>query len=326
MYLASAALGTALELKLFWLLDKEPMSAEKISLKLKIPFDRTYYWLELLIGLGFLDRKNDTYVPSSTAQSTILNTYRPDSWSFLALEARGQYLLGKNLPTNIFHPHSIWTTLPESPPDWFEMIKSDRDYCTRFTRMLYDLHQDLALKLVEILDLTNMTRLMDLGGGSGVISLAFLRKYSELTAVVVDIPTVCEIGKEIAQENALSHRITYHPGNFITDEIPSGFDIILECDVGIYTKSLFQKIFSALKPEGEFIIVANIDANSARILKSNSIKPLPLLLNTFELSLETHKLSQRTIDEIVHLLTETGFSIIPQDDSLEHLTLIRAKK
>ena len=326
MHLASAALGAALELKLFWLLDKKPVNAEQISGQLKIPYDRVYYWLELLIGLGFLDRKKDKYIPSSTTQLTIINTYKPDSWAFLAQEVRDQYRLGNNLPTNISLDNSIWTAIPESPPNWFEKIKSDMDYCRKFTRMLYDLHQDLALKLVEILDLSNMTKLMDLGGGSGVISLALLRNYSELTAVVVDIPSVCEVGEEIAKENGMVHRITYHPTNIVTDELPPGFDIIIECDVGIYTKGLFQKVYTSLKPDGEFIIVANIDADSARILKSDRVKPLPLLLNTFQSSLRTNELSLRTTDEILKLLSETGFSLIPQDKSIENMTLIRAKK
>ena len=326
MHLASTALGAALELKLFWLLDKEPMDVEKISNEIKIPYDRAYYWLELLIKLGFLDRKGEKYIPSSTTQLTILNTYKPDTWVFLAQEVRNQYMLVKNLPTDISLDDSIWTALPESPPSWFEKIKSDRDYCRRFTRMLYDLHQELALKLVEILDLSKMNKLMDLGGGSGVISLAMLRKYSELTAVVVDIPSVCEVGEEIAKENALSHRITYQPTNIVTDELPSGFDVIIECDVGIYTKELFQKIHSALKLGGEFIIVADIDADSTQILKSGDKKPLPLLLNTFQSSLRTNKLSLRTKDEILKLLSETGFSLIPTAKSIEDMTLIRTKK
>jgi SAM-dependent methyltransferase len=326
MHLASAAVGAALELKIFWFLDEEPMNAKKISAKLKIPYDRTYSWLELLVGLGFLNREHDRYIPSSITQSTIINTFKPDSWAFLALEARDRYTLGTNLSSNIFLPHSIWNDLPESPPNWFKKINSDMDYCRRFTRMLYDLHQNLALNLAEIIDLSDKTKLMDLGGGSGVISLSLLRKNSELTAVVVDIPSVCQIGKEIVKENEMSHRLTYYPANFVTDDIPSGFDVIIECDVGIYTESLFQKIFTSLNPNGEFIIVANIDADSARILRPDLSKPLPLLLNTFQSSLETHKLSESTIDEILHLLSETGFSIIPQDESIERMTLIRAKK
>ena len=92
MYLGSAAVGTALENKIFWILNEQRMTANQISQKLQIPFDRTYSWLELLVGLGFLERIDDTYGPSSTTKSTILNTFSPDSWAFLAQEARDQYL------------------------------------------------------------------------------------------------------------------------------------------------------------------------------------------------------------------------------------------
>ncbi len=326
MNIASTALGTALERKVFWLLDEQPMTVNQISQELKIPFDRTYSWLELLVGLGFLDRINDTYVPSSTTQSTILNTYKADSWAFLAQEARDQYLIANDLALHISYPHSVWAAQQITPPDWFSQIKSDMDYSRRFTRMLYDLHQNLAERLANILDLTGRIKLLDLGGGSGVISLALLRKYPELTALVLDIPSVCITGTEIAKENLLSDRITYHPADFIKDELPTGFDMIIECDVGVYTKELFQKIYYSLNPDGEFVIVANIDADSAKILKPDSDKPLPLLLNFFQSSLQTQKLSPITVEDITLLLSETGFSIIPQEESLEKMTLIRAKK
>ena len=38
---------------------------------------------------------------------------------------------------------------------------------------------------------------------------------------------------------------------------------------------------------------------------------------------ETHS---PKLGEVLKLLSETGFSIIPQDDSTDHLTIIRAKK
>jgi 16S rRNA G1207 methylase RsmC len=57
----------------------------------------------------------------------------------------------------------------------------------RFTRMLGEIHRPLAAELAETLDMTGVRRLMDLGGGSGVVSLALLNRHPELTAVVVDI-------------------------------------------------------------------------------------------------------------------------------------------
>jgi hypothetical protein len=48
-----------------------------------------------------------------------------------------------------------------------------------------------------------------LGGGSGVVSLALLRQHPHLTSTAVGIENVCIAGREFAQENSLSDRITY---------------------------------------------------------------------------------------------------------------------
>ena len=52
-----------------------------------------------------------------------------------------------------------------------------------------------------------VNRLLDLGGGSGVVSLALLCKRAELTAVVVDAASVCQVGRAIASENQLERML-----------------------------------------------------------------------------------------------------------------------
>ncbi len=74
---------------------------------------------------------------------------------------------------------------------------------------------------------------MDLGGGSGVVSMALLRKYPALTSTVVDIENVCVAGRQIAEEEGLSDRISYHPADFAGGEFPAGYDLVPQCDVGV---------------------------------------------------------------------------------------------
>jgi SAM-dependent methyltransferase len=144
-----------------------------------------------------------------------------------------------------------------------------------FTWMLYELHLPLAERLADHLDLSGVVRMMDLGGGSGVLSLALLRRHPHLTAVVVDIPTVCEAARRLVHElvretgdriarhaagdsvgaQAIPERIAYHPADFLHAPLPGGFDLILECDVGEYGPPLLQKVRSALNPGGRLVIV-----------------------------------------------------------------------
>jgi predicted TPR repeat methyltransferase len=99
--------------------------------------------------------------------------------------------------------------------------------------MLFEVHQSLANDIAELIDMTDVGLLMDLGGGSGVVSMALLHKHPTLTATVVDIENVCVAGREIAREQGLSDRITYHAVKFEHGEFPTGFELVLQCDLGV---------------------------------------------------------------------------------------------
>jgi predicted O-methyltransferase YrrM len=106
-----------------------------------------------------------------------------------------------------------------------------------------------------MLDLRGVKSLLDLGGGSGVVSFALLRKQHELTSVVVDVENVCQTGREIASENNLEKRITYLAADLLQDDLPTGFDMVMLCDVGSFSEILFHRIYNVLNLKGHLVIV-----------------------------------------------------------------------
>ena len=71
----------------------------------------------------------------------------------------------------------------------------------------------------------------------------------------MDLANVCDAGREIAAESALAERIAYHPADFLRDELPTGFDLALECDVNVYSEALFRQVRKSLRRGGRFVIV-----------------------------------------------------------------------
>jgi SAM-dependent methyltransferase len=121
--------------------------------------------------------------------------------------------------------------------------------------MLYEIHLPFAEAIAAAVDLDGVRRVLDVGGGSGVVSLALLRRQPELEVVVVDLPEVCAAGREIAAEAGLADRIAYQPADFMKDDLPRGFDLALECDVNIYGEALLRRIHDCLVPDGRFVVV-----------------------------------------------------------------------
>ena len=162
MYLASAAVSTALELGLFWQLEDKPLKVGEISQKYNIPETRCYYWLVLLTELGLLVYKEERFFSSSIAHSAILRSYSPETWAYMAQETSEKYQTINKLKSTISYPNSVWEAQGIKPPDYIVQMTENSNRAEDFTRMLYELHKPLAEKLVAKIDMTNVTRVMDL--------------------------------------------------------------------------------------------------------------------------------------------------------------------
>jgi hypothetical protein len=214
-YIASATVGAAMELGLFWLLAEKPLSDAAVAQSLNIPFNRCHHWLQLLCNLGLLEHGVDGYAPSIVAREAILNAQSQHFWAFHAREHRDRFMCVRDLTLNIGTPTSAREAPNLAPPDYFQRILEDPSYAASFTRMLYEIHLALAEQLANLIDLRGVSRVMDLGGGSGVVSFALLRRRQELTSVVLDVEPVCRAGREIASENGLEQRIDYLPADLL---------------------------------------------------------------------------------------------------------------
>ena len=257
----SAAFNAALELGLFWLLAERPMDTAEIARALEIPTSRCGYWLQVLGKAGLVDQSPQGYAPSATARTAILDAYSHDTWAFLAGEERERFPAVQDLPRHIRDRRSTWAIQGLKPPDYFEFLVQSPERARCFTHMLYEIHRSLAEQVAVALDTSGVARMMDLGGGSGVMSLALLRRNPHLSALIVDIPNVCAVGREIAAENAMEDRITYLAADYVRDELPAGFDLVLECDSGPYEGSFFRKVRTILNPGGRLVIVYQLAAS-----------------------------------------------------------------
>lgn len=254
-YVTSAALGAAMEHNLFWLLADAPKPASAVAETLGVTVSRCQNWLDLLCRTGLLEQTGDGYQTSQSGKTLIVDAYQQATWAFLARESRYRYPAVVNLAETIKQPISTWAAQNLTPPDYFQALVSDPEEARRFTRMLYDIHIPLAEALADTLDMGNVKTLMDLGGGSGVVSLALLRRHPALQSTVIDIENVCVAGREIADEAGLSDRISYRPLDYVRDPLPAGFDAAIFCDTGPYTPELFAKIHGALTPGGRLILI-----------------------------------------------------------------------
>jgi SAM-dependent methyltransferase len=72
--------------------------------------------------------------------------------------------------------------------------------------------------------------LLDIGGGTGLYSIACLQKYPALRAVIFDRPEVLKVAREFAETHRVLDRIELVPGDMFRDALPHA-DIVLLSNV-----------------------------------------------------------------------------------------------
>jgi cyclopropane fatty-acyl-phospholipid synthase-like methyltransferase len=226
----------------------------------------------------------------------------------------------RNLALYISEPGSIWKVqgLADPKNDYGKMIE-DPERARVYTRLLYNFYRGSKNAFADSLDLTGVEQVMDIGGGSGIVSIYLAQKYPDLKGVIVDFKNVCVEGRKIVEENHLSGRITFHGANFVADELPQGFDMVLHYDIGVFGEELFCKLWESLKPGGRIAVVF-------RFPPSENVAPEPYLKWAFLDSLKDPDFGFPTISQIQAQLVRAGFQLLPDVHTLPDGYVVQARK
>ncbi len=98
-------------------------------------------------------------------------------------------------------------------------------------------------------------KMVDLGGGHGLYAIALCRANPALEAVVIDLPEVISFARRYVVRYGAG-RVRLVPGNFFTDDIGSGYDLVFSSsNPSGKSMEMVVKIAAALNPGGIFVNV-----------------------------------------------------------------------
>jgi len=114
-----------------------------------------------------------------------------------------------------------------------------------------------AEALTKAVDLTSCKRMVDVGGGSGLYTIALCKKYPELQVIILDKKETLEVTREFLKDTSVKSRITLREADIEKDNFGTDMDIVLLSDV-IYDARLAELVlksaFACLKSGGQLII------------------------------------------------------------------------
>ena len=313
-FIVSRLVVAAEKLQLFRLLHGKRTKAAAIGRALKI---HPYYlepFLNAFVGLGLLDKASNKYGNTPFAEKYFIEE-RPIYWTreysneclddYDALTVLEQALATGKQPRSLKRARR---------PLYVAAMHRDPRQAENFTHMLFYLHQPDAEALAKYLDLSQRRMLLDLGGGSGVMSIALAKKNRQLRATILDIQPVCKVAAGIIRRAGLEKRVATRVGNF-HQRLPEGYDVIMMCDIGPISQRLLRSVYRSLPPGGLLVLVD-------RYLSEDGTQPLGRLVEYFAGS----SFGVATWKDMVQAVEACGFQQVRAQSVLRHLWFITAVK
>lgn len=293
--------AVALKLGVFDALAESPKNAAELARSIQTDARGTKLLLEFLTTTGYVKKSDNIYSnspmtvkwlerSSPTSFATGVDFFQNIVFPFWDAHLEESILAGKPSIT-------IYEWLDHQPGGW---------------KLLQDwLASTARFSSPEILSkaplLPNAKRLLDIGGGHGLYSIEFCKRYPGLTATVLDQPEPLVSAKKNIDDAKLGNRVSVREGDYTKDDLGTGNDVALLFNV-IHAHSpdqnieLFKRVAKALSPQGMIIIQEQIESRTSSPAARSTVQFLGLTFLT-SLGGQTYR-----FDQIANWLTKAGFS------------------
>jgi len=242
-------LMTAAELDIFSVLQDKPKTAKQVAKELSSNVRGTEFLLNAVAAMGMLEKKNNAFrvkkgmerALSSSSPDTVLPIVQHMAHLW---EAWGQL-------TRIVQKGKAAETAGAH--------KWDERSTKAFIGAMHAIGQGMAKSVMTRLDFSPRTNLIDIGGGSGVYTIAALKAAPHMRATLFDLPPVIEIARKKLTEERLLDRVTLVRGDYQKDALPGGHDVallsaIIHSNSPAQNVALFRKAFKSLVPGGSIVV------------------------------------------------------------------------
>jgi len=147
-------------------------------------------------------------------------------------------------------------------------------------------------------------KMLDLGGGPGILCIAMVQAHPTMSGVVFDNPAMEDKARQYIKEYGLTERIAFLGGDYMRDPIGSGYDLVWASSslnyCGERLDELTTKVYEALEPGGVFAVLQEGMANEGT-------KPPEMVLPMLAWRLNSDEGINFEQGQIAQAMLEAGF-------------------
>ncbi len=302
----SAVLFTANDVGVFPALADGHHTAEEVTELLGTDPRATAMLLDAAVALGLLTKRAHRYGLTPLSAETLVPG-RPGYMGNIVRHSQGMWLAWGDLP-HVLRAGKPRREGPRAEPS------PDADRTRHFIEGMHDNATPIAETLMDRIDVSRVSRFLDIGGGPGTYCYAALHRNPSLSATILDLPDTLAIAREFIAARGLGDRVDIVAGDYNADPLPSGYDLALMSQV-LHSNSreecaaLIRKAFDALAPGGRLVI-------HEFALEEDRTAPLHAALFSLNMLANTDHGSAWTDREIIGWMKGAGFTGVIQMDLL----------
>jgi hypothetical protein len=247
--LRSKLMLVGIELKIFNILS-EPMSHADVAKIIGTHQRNTRVYLDSLASIDLLIKKDGLYRNSPVAQAFLVD----DSPTYLGrvltwLTPDDQFL--QNLPKLVKEGPPL---APKEPSFSDEMLIKGVEVIADVEKVNYC--KEAVNILLDLPEFSSFQKMLDLGGGPGLIGMAIVDAHPSMKGIIFDLPPVIEEAKKFIKEYEMEDRMTVLSGDLNKDSIGDGYDLVWASAVFQFAADIdmvVKKVYDSLKSGGVLV-------------------------------------------------------------------------
>jgi predicted O-methyltransferase YrrM len=256
LYAADLLTAALVEFDFFTWLDAHPSTLEGVCGAFGFHVRPADVMLTLFVARGYLERDSQVFRVSAIARDHLVDR---SPWYlapyFAALKER-PFVQDFARVLRSGQPATWGGT--RGGQDW-HVAMQDEAFARRFTAAMDCRGLYLGEALARALSLSNHSRVLDIGGGSGIYACALAARHPHLRGTVLDQAAVTPIATTLIADRGLADRISVVAADFFSEALPRGHDVHLfsnvlhDWDVPEVAR-LLSASFESLAPGGLLLI------------------------------------------------------------------------
>ena len=260
-FFASKTLLSAVEMELFTELAKRPEPLPELSARLGLHPRSAHDFLDALVSLNFLERRDGTYYNTPSTDLFLDKTKPSYIGGILEMANHRLYPFWANLTT------ALRTGLPQNEAsqggdDVFTALYADPERLRGFLKAMTGISRGANMAIAKQFPWSGYKSAVDVGTAQGDLITQVALANPHVIGTGFDLPAVGPIFNDYIASNNLAARVQFSPGSFFDAPIPNA-DVVMMGhilhDWDLPTKKmLIRKAHEALPTGGALVIYETI--------------------------------------------------------------------